>query len=81
VVANVITAEDGVGDVLGRSEVIFRGDAVRAQIDIQILELDRPDAGDRRLDTAAGGPPDLRVESWATAPTIGAFVCLLSSQR
>src|SRR6266699_6486543 len=52
VVANVITADDS----LRGCERIFCRDAVRAQIDIQILELYRPDAADRRLDAAAGGP-------------------------
>ncbi len=56
VVANVITADEGVGDELGWPEVIFCRDAMRAQIDIQILELYRPNAADRRLDAAAGGP-------------------------
>src|SRR5262249_55367913 len=69
-VPSVITGEDGVSDELGRAESIRCRDAARAQIDIQILELDRQDAGDRRLDAAAGGPtrfvrriPDNRLEA------------------
>src|SRR5260370_40460530 len=55
VVANVITADDS----LRGCERIFCRDAARAQIDIQILEFDRPETADRRLDAAAGGPARL----------------------
>src|SRR5229473_7621542 len=55
VVANVITANDS----LRGCERIFCRDAARAQIDIQILEFDRPETADRRLDAAAGGPARL----------------------
>ena len=55
-------------DELGWPEVIFCRDAVRAQIDIQILEFDRPDAADRRLDAvkldAAASGYCRRILAW-----------------